>query len=934
MSKHDDLEPTRPAGRSGSTEVSLPNPLRHLLGRELAGCRIERLLGSGSMGAVFLAWEHSLERWVAIKVLLPKYAEHHEFLRRFENEARAAARMSSDRIVKIHRHGREANLPYVVMELVEGGTLLQQNGGQPPPIADVVHQLKEACDGLLAVEQHNLVHRDIKPANIMLTESTSVTRDGRQRRRVHLKIVDFGIARPTTDDASTTQPGTFVGSPLYASPEQCRGETLSHLSDMYSLGATFFHLLVGQPAAQGRNSFEVSAWTLSAPCLSPRGARADVPADLDAVIGKMTDRDPARRYPSFADVIDALSTIEESWRKKDVVVKRWPLVLAGFLAVALVAAAVFMHLTWKPPIDPWPQRVNELIEQAKGPDGALARRVKALETLRDRVPKDHVDSPLGKEVQSILSLVDDRRSKLLELAKPVAMQGPPTPKWAELWKQYRTPDGEEDRIAELRQRVTWVNERIGDFSGIEHALSLPDAELTVLRSGADTLLAACEKKEPKLIPLIERGKTLCRTIAERIDGKALDAYAQNLASFLQSFVQGGSVRTLLAGLPEIPKVGAACAGRAQRLAATRLTTQQVLEAALETESALGAALQQIEQGIDALLESLSAALPRQDRFTEPPQWQQWVQQTQTDARRRATDVIAADIATRRLRIAEVSDAWLANITGALQHERAIALLGERSIARLSSELEDLRQARQELLAREKKEPVQPPRSLPKGWPSEWPNGFWPQDGLTTARRDQCSVYRYGKDNVDMVLVDDAVSPFLVDVRQVTYSRFESAGAEEQVDAEYWRVKGRVNPDDDDRCLLVGATHPMAEKFAAAVGKDLMTEADFDDIHRLLPRPAPKDLVGLAVPLRTPLSRPWPAASGALAVYEICLREIVRTPAAGFAAVGHSLFEPRDGVGDTIRDLEKYYRDQPPKTDLFPNTRQTQLGFRCVLRLRR
>lgn len=330
------------AGTDASRPAGYIQPeLAALVGQRMAGCTIVDTIGSGAMGAVFRAIEHGVgNREVALKVLLPRWADEPEFLARFHKEAASAGGLNNDHVVKIFRHGQERGLPYLVMELVDGGTLLglARKGGVQP--LEAVRLLRQACEGLYDAERHRLVHQDVKPANIMLAERRLGT-GARQRSRADVKIVDFGVAR-ATEASDSTQTRAFAGTVLYASPEQLACARLDHRSDMYSLGATFYEVLVGKAAARGTTLDEVTEWTLATQRLSPRGERPEIPAELNTIIERMTALKPGDRYASFADVIDAVTALEERWRSRDVFRRtvRWTL---GIAAVALVALAAFFY---------------------------------------------------------------------------------------------------------------------------------------------------------------------------------------------------------------------------------------------------------------------------------------------------------------------------------------------------------------------------------------------------------------------------------------------------------------------------------------------------------------------------------------------------------------------------------------------------------------
>src|SRR5262245_2068420 len=204
--------------------------------RTLGKYRLLRRLGAGGMGIVFLAEDPDLQRRVALKVLGGPLSHNHALVQRFLREARAAAQLSHPNVVPVfdvNLHGRSA---YLVMELQAGGSLdawLAREGAFP--WNEAIQLAAQAGRGLAAAHAAGLIHRDVKPGNLLLAADGTV------------KVADFGLVKvldPTASSIST--PSNVVGTPHYMSPEQCRGESLDERSDVYSLGATLYHLLTGR----------------------------------------------------------------------------------------------------------------------------------------------------------------------------------------------------------------------------------------------------------------------------------------------------------------------------------------------------------------------------------------------------------------------------------------------------------------------------------------------------------------------------------------------------------------------------------------------------------------------------------------------------------------------------------------------------------------
>ncbi|MHC5540555.1 serine/threonine-protein kinase, partial [Singulisphaera rosea] len=210
---------------------------RDLTGKTLGDFQVERLLGRGGMGEVYLARQVSLNRPVALKVLRTDLLSKPSYLGRFEAEATAVAKLNHPNIVHVYMLGSVDETRFIAMEYVQGTNLrdyLVKKGAVELNLALAI--MKQAGVAIGAAGEIGLVHRDIKPENLMLT------------RKGQVKVADFGLCRDTdAENVHLTQPGTTMGTPLYMSPEQAQGHTTDHRSDLYSLGVTFYHMLAGVP---------------------------------------------------------------------------------------------------------------------------------------------------------------------------------------------------------------------------------------------------------------------------------------------------------------------------------------------------------------------------------------------------------------------------------------------------------------------------------------------------------------------------------------------------------------------------------------------------------------------------------------------------------------------------------------------------------------
>ncbi len=269
------------------------------IGMRLDHFDVERALGRGGMGAVFLATDRSLERRVALKVLPDELADEPHLQERFTREARAQARLNSPHVVHIYYVGR-APTPrsghsslFFAMELVEGGSLERwlDDGERLDP--ERARQLMiEVARGLRDAQEAGIIHRDIKPSNLLLD------------RGGHIKIADFGVAKPVDDaDPSITLKGAVVGTPLYMAPEQARGDDVDQRSDMYALGCTFYHLLAGQPPFDGATPLAVVSGHLCQPPRPLAELAPHVPKSLSTLIARLMHKEPSGRYADYDALI-------------------------------------------------------------------------------------------------------------------------------------------------------------------------------------------------------------------------------------------------------------------------------------------------------------------------------------------------------------------------------------------------------------------------------------------------------------------------------------------------------------------------------------------------------------------------------------------------------------------------------------------------------
>jgi serine/threonine-protein kinase len=279
-----------------------PAQAADLTGRLLSDFRILRRLGQGGMGQVYLAEQISLKRRVALKVLRPDLAGNETSLKRFRQEAESVARATHANIVQVYAIGEGDGIHYMALEYVEGVNLreyLDKKG--PPPLALALNIMRQVAAALARAAELGIVHRDIKPENILLT------------RKGEVKVADFGLSRCFDDPQPLhlTQTGMAMGTPLYMSPEQVQGKPVDARTDLYSFGATCYHLLAGQPPFRGESPFDVAIKHVQAVPEPLPALRPDLPPELCAVVERLMAKNPDDRFQTGRDVLRELNRIRE-----------------------------------------------------------------------------------------------------------------------------------------------------------------------------------------------------------------------------------------------------------------------------------------------------------------------------------------------------------------------------------------------------------------------------------------------------------------------------------------------------------------------------------------------------------------------------------------------------------------------------------------------
>jgi predicted Ser/Thr protein kinase len=280
------------SGRRGNGYDPATDPF---IGRDIGGARLLARVGRGGMGAVYRAHHHGLAKDVAVKILPGQTADSVR-IERFRREGRALAKLEHPHIVHVLTVGEEPDgTRYIVMQFIDGETLrkrLRRLGPFPP--GDVLRIAREVAQALDYAHAAGIVHRDVKPDNIMLEPSGRV------------RITDFGLAREMKPSETATMPGRAVGTPYYMSPEQCSGKGVDARSDIYSLGATLYHIATGKRPFQGSTPLETALMHMRAPVTRPRLLRPDLPRAVDELIVRMLAKRPGERFQSCREVLTAI----------------------------------------------------------------------------------------------------------------------------------------------------------------------------------------------------------------------------------------------------------------------------------------------------------------------------------------------------------------------------------------------------------------------------------------------------------------------------------------------------------------------------------------------------------------------------------------------------------------------------------------------------
>lgn len=275
-----------------------------------------QLLGAGGMGGVYRAKDEGLNREVAVKVMLKTLGDDPQFVETFQREAQAAAKLNHPNIAQIYSFGQEKGQPYIAMELVAGGSLdkMMKQGPMDPVV--VLHIGEQIAEGLKEAADAGLVHGDVKPENILFDADKNA------------KLVDFGLAAMQSGGPNAE----IWGTPYYISPEKCRRQKCDFRADIYSLGGTLYHAIAGKPPFDGPDATAVVKARFDGPAKPLSEVRGGVDPEVDALIARMLELDPAKRYPTYGSLLGDMRRYLGAHKPVDLKTKSKKFVIKGSAA--------------------------------------------------------------------------------------------------------------------------------------------------------------------------------------------------------------------------------------------------------------------------------------------------------------------------------------------------------------------------------------------------------------------------------------------------------------------------------------------------------------------------------------------------------------------------------------------------------------------------
>ena len=386
-------------------------------GAEFAGFKLEKELGAGGMGQVWLAYQESMDRKVAVKFLFPHLVNDPTFLERFQKEIKISAKLNHPNIITAHDAGEQDGVYYLALSFVDGMEVKQKLDSEGPlneKIAlKIIREIADALD--YAWSDFNLLHRDIKPANIMIDKRNSA------------KLMDMGISKNVGDeDSNLTMTGAMVGTPYFMSPEQAMGEkNIDFRADVYSLGGTLFNILTGSKPYDGMTAMAIVNKHINSELPDPKEFKHDLSKGVCELIKIMMAKDKSGRQSSWQNVIEDVDLVLAGKMPKTKVVKveeksnkpksKLPLIIAGGIGVIIIFIGIIISsffIIYGPKEKP--QRANTSIEIIKP---AQVAEVKPAQIADDKTAQIADD----KTAQ----IADDKTAQIAEVKPAQVADAPP-----------------------------------------------------------------------------------------------------------------------------------------------------------------------------------------------------------------------------------------------------------------------------------------------------------------------------------------------------------------------------------------------------------------------------------------------------------------------------------------------------------------------------
>jgi serine/threonine protein kinase len=265
-----------------------------LVGTSLGQYEIKKKIGQGGMAHVFKAYQPSLDRFVAVKVLSPVLAEQPGFTERFQREAHSVARLLHPNILQVYDFGVQNKLNYIVMRYVENSQTLRDRIGQGGPVDELLDYITQVADALNYAHKRGIIHRDIKPSNILIDEQWAL-------------LSDFGLVKMIGTDSYLTGTGVVTGTPAYMSPEQATGSHVDQRTDIYALGIVLHEILTGKIPHDAPTPLAIIVKRSSEPITPPCQIKPDIPKSLEHVVLRSLQTNPEARYSSTTEFAEALT---------------------------------------------------------------------------------------------------------------------------------------------------------------------------------------------------------------------------------------------------------------------------------------------------------------------------------------------------------------------------------------------------------------------------------------------------------------------------------------------------------------------------------------------------------------------------------------------------------------------------------------------------